>query len=796
MEFQVISFEMVASEVFQIIRSFDYTAKMYDDEGNQVYEPEEARRFFIMPENMLLSLVDDGDDSSLRLYIGKSTDPSDIEGFTETLRITATKYNLSWSYNEKDTDLKPSDFATRASVTEHREAQMNIFEGMYGTSRSSYLKLENARMIVRHSKKINENTIGGRGRNIEGIFIENAQGERMLFPTRQLLPARAELQHVNQGGNFNDAISQQIMRMANDFSNLSFASAEIATAAPMLGESAMSIREACRSKMSEMKKCFERLSRPFGYKMESQRMNETILTENEDQSLDISPLKEILTCEGFELSESVLKSIAEAVKSVAESMSYGEVEESLGDYKPKNVRGLYNFTHFEHPNGSFIQIHGGKRFKAIHQDTSGNQHEFDNIDDLKKHINEDDEDYFDDETSVEKTRKGPEQVSVFGKLVDKSAWDDLVAKKLELNKEPDVSIMPRFTSDDARKSFMLSKIIPNIKNDSMLNFLSYVSDMLENPRLSPEVRKNMNTIINVAIKSARVLDESEDILVDNEVIREFDQWMEQFDVSNVLSEDDAEPEIEYMRHVYTSPRMNASSEAAKNAILNRITQQNLALLSKYGPVKVMAAVDDEASYLDDLEEIGSSDISAWVNNITKSLERGGYDHLQEEEVDEDFLSETNEEENSEDGSEISDFDVDDFFNEYSDEFSWEDGQFNVDALSDEDRSFETSYVKSLIKKYLETHDEDDSDDAVDAIWEKDIEPKLSDAGYTLNEFAMGDNTITFSHTDLVIPTNQGEDLEREVTKPSSTDPYTGQEVPVDDDYIERMRTLAGMPWNR
>jgi hypothetical protein len=71
------------------------------------------------------------------------------------------------------------------------------------------------------------------------------------------------------------------------------------------------------------------------------------------------------------------------------------------------------------------------------------------------------------------------------------------------------------------------------------------------------------------------------------------------------------------------------------------------------------------------------------------------------------------------------------------------------------------------------------------VWDQ-VEPLLTQAGYSLSEDALG-----FSRSDIVIPTNQGEDLKREVTKASDTDPFTGEEVPVDSSYIERLRTLAG-----
>jgi len=59
-----------------------------------------------------------------------------------------------------------------------------------------------------------------------------------------------------------------------------------------------------------------------------------------------------------------------------------------------------------------------------------------------------------------------------------------------------------------------------------------------------------------------------------------------------------------------------------NAIYNRIMNRHPELVDKYGPVNVWGAVDQHAQWLEtlNLEEIGSSDISAWVNDITRSLE--------------------------------------------------------------------------------------------------------------------------------------------------------------------------------
>jgi hypothetical protein len=60
-----------------------------------------------------------------------------------------------------------------------------------------------------------------------------------------------------------------------------------------------------------------------------------------------------------------------------------------------------------------------------------------------------------------------------------------------------------------------------------------------------------------------------------------------------------------------------------SAITRRILMQRADLLSKYGPEKVTAAIDDVADFVGDTEEIGSSDVSGWVRQVEQSL--GGVD---------------------------------------------------------------------------------------------------------------------------------------------------------------------------
>jgi len=55
------------------------------------------------------------------------------------------------------------------------------------------------------------------------------------------------------------------------------------------------------------------------------------------------------------------------------------------------------------------------------------------------------------------------------------------------------------------------------------------------------------------------------------------------------------------------------------AIIHRIMVGRTDLLSKFGPERIMAAAEDVADFVGDVEEIGSSDVSGWVKQVENSL---------------------------------------------------------------------------------------------------------------------------------------------------------------------------------
>lgn len=67
--------------------------------------------------------------------------------------------------------------------------------------------------------------------------------------------------------------------------------------------------------------------------------------------------------------------------------------------------------------------------------------------------------------------------------------------------------------------------------------------------------------------------------------------------------------------------VNESAEEVKQAIAGRIMRQHLDLVSKVGPQAIIDAIEEVGDSVGDVEEIGTSDVSAWVNTVKQYLTR-------------------------------------------------------------------------------------------------------------------------------------------------------------------------------
>ena len=564
-------FANISDEVFRVLNSFNYTLLLYDDEDMQVTEPGDARRMFDRDHNIMVSIIDDDDDSRIVLHLGNHTHAAQVMGLIQALRTAATKYNVTFRVQNYNKDIDPKQFTHLASISEAKDrVRMDVLEGMYGTSRSSYLRLENARMIVRHKTRIDDSKAGARSRCIETILVENSAGERHRFPTTNLAAGRAMTQHVNQGGNFADPIGQQITSMALEYANLSSATKQIGSLP--LSEAITAVREACRSKMHKLRKTFECLYRPSTYAMEVADLTTcaNLLTES-DAKIDearLAELRQLLT----DVDDEVVECAARAMDEVKEALiieddgsvaviddrrvdraawedldrgklrmrsrpvfdrhpfksAISELVYRLGQIAPNvedhSMANLLSYVADRLPEASDkkdLAMIGLKALKAARRQA------------IEPEL-------------TESATIADDTVNPLGDYhVAANVWRDLQNQRIELTGTP-MFDTHGFTSPVAELVYRLGQIVPKVKDDGLANLLAYVADELPLNR-----NKKYAAIGMAALKAARSASQTPHKLASkNKVVKEFEHWIAGFSIDRLLEYEDPSDPMNPYSHLH------------------------------------------------------------------------------------------------------------------------------------------------------------------------------------------------------------------------------------------------------
>jgi hypothetical protein len=234
----------IATDLFYKVRSRFSGLKLGAETGEITINPEEARFFdfdYMEGEQPIghvsISLAEP---NSMKVYFSSGiTESMDGEqkdnwyGFLKELRKFAKRRLLSFDTRDIAKDnLDKRDYAFLSQNAQPKQTQPNTIQQpvgesimsesqLYGTKNVSYQKLENTRLIIKHSQQLSDDMApGARSRNIAGLFVENADGERFKYPFIHLSGARAMQRHVANGGKPYDEIGESIIRMSEEIAQL------------------------------------------------------------------------------------------------------------------------------------------------------------------------------------------------------------------------------------------------------------------------------------------------------------------------------------------------------------------------------------------------------------------------------------------------------------------------------------------------------------------------------------------------------------------------------------------------
>ena len=270
--------EQLAEEIFNILKGANLKLVLYNSAGQKTMEPTEADRFYVINDDLMVTIRLDDSRFEVLVQVGKDFDLNSNRALLSSIKSATHKAMGEFTLRKFNKNIQPKDFAHQ-SVKES-------FSRAHGGIKTSYITMPEARLIIKHKKAVDEQVKGSRSRNIHSLFIENAQKERMQFPYRYMAGAKAMTMHVNNGGTFEDAVGSAILNICEEIYHL-HAFEQHVKKNGLVNEGNADVVEACRMKSKSLKETLRSLHTKKGY---ADFQVPEIAEENQetpDQSVDI-----------------------------------------------------------------------------------------------------------------------------------------------------------------------------------------------------------------------------------------------------------------------------------------------------------------------------------------------------------------------------------------------------------------------------------------------------------------------------------------------------------------------------
>ena len=273
--------EIISQDLFDKIRSRFTNLQMGDEQGGVTMDPREARFYdfdFTLEEHNLgrvsISINELG---TLKVFYGQSIlediDPISKDywyDFLREMRQFAKRRLLRFDTRDiTKSNLNKDDFQYLATNGNKEETTMDMNESVKfeGSSRTSYGKMQHAKVIVKHHKPVTDEVAGARKRpgNIKAVYVENEDGERFKYPFIHTAGALAMAQHVSHGGKPYDERGNAIIGMSHDISECVSCLKHMGRHDSLNAE-AHPIAERVHGKLQSLKDCLNKISGPKGYR--------------------------------------------------------------------------------------------------------------------------------------------------------------------------------------------------------------------------------------------------------------------------------------------------------------------------------------------------------------------------------------------------------------------------------------------------------------------------------------------------------------------------------------------------
>jgi hypothetical protein len=278
----------IAVDLFNKIRGRFPSVTIGDAEGNVTNVPKESRfyDFTFQTDNAKAGKVSISldEDNGITVIVGKDiaeNQPSSVQAkwfdFLRELRIFAKKRMLNFDVRDiNKSNLQKRDYKFLAAK---RPGETSMSESkMYGTNKTSYQRIGNARLAIKHSAPINLESASGRTQKIRAIYIESPEGERFKYPYRHLSGARAMARHVSEGGNAYDDFGKYISGLSEELNKLKKFSTYI-NRSGVMAETLGGYTDIVKERASSIRKEIQHLQKESFYKEAAANFTAPIVEE-------------------------------------------------------------------------------------------------------------------------------------------------------------------------------------------------------------------------------------------------------------------------------------------------------------------------------------------------------------------------------------------------------------------------------------------------------------------------------------------------------------------------------------
>lgn len=261
------NWEEIGKTIYGILSVGGYRpVQMWDADGTKTMDPADAIRFIATKKSndpnldsfdVMLVIHDENAASHLDIETPNLTDSTDFDA-TYSLKKNiqkniGDKYGLTINWSKFSHNIKSKD-ADDVTIQESKDISK-----VYGTTKSSFQRVGESKLIIRHTDPVDESKQGSRWRKIKGIFIETKLGERFNYPHSHVAGARAMARHLSNNGTFVDQVAEAIKTMSSDYVNLKRANHSFKKNGML--EEALAVRES----IAVVNKRVKSFSGPRGY---------------------------------------------------------------------------------------------------------------------------------------------------------------------------------------------------------------------------------------------------------------------------------------------------------------------------------------------------------------------------------------------------------------------------------------------------------------------------------------------------------------------------------------------------